>query len=99
MEFHQQLKTKITSLYTNSIINITFVTMVFTQFNIKVKCIKSDNGNEFKLTNFYNKNGISYHNSCVGIPQQNGIVERKYQLLLAITRVVLFQSNLQKKKY
>ena len=31
-----------------------FVTFVETQFSTKIKCVQSDNGPEFKLTNFWN---------------------------------------------
>jgi hypothetical protein len=47
--------------------------MVSTQFNTKVKCIRSATGNEFKIVSFYHENGIEHQNSCVATPQQNGI--------------------------
>jgi hypothetical protein len=46
-----------------------FVKMVHTQFNTKIKCIRSDNGHEFKLSNFYHGHGIVHQNSCVATPQ------------------------------
>ena len=32
---------------------VSFYNMVFTQFNIKIKCFRSDNALEFKLSDFY----------------------------------------------
>jgi len=71
-----------------------FVNFVHSQFNSKIKCIRTDNGNEFLLKDFYSVNGILHQNSCVGTPQQNGIVERKHQHLLSVARSLLFQANL-----
>jgi len=71
-----------------------FVKMVNAQFNSKVKCIRSDNGNEFLLKDFYSKNGILHQNSCVETPRQNGIVERKHQHILGTARALLFQADL-----
>lgn len=45
--FLMRLKYETTSLIQS------FVTMVKTQFNYHIKCIRSDNANEFILTNFY----------------------------------------------
>jgi hypothetical protein len=73
-----------------------FVKMIQTQFSITIKCIRSDNGNEFLLRDFYAETGILHQTSCVGTPQQNGIVERKHQHILGVTRALLFQSNLPK---
>lgn len=66
----RQLMTKVSSpeyilSHQIKIINIhsykSFVSMVNTQFNAKVKCIRSDNRNEFMLKDFYK--GIRY-TSC-----------------------------------
>ena len=73
---------------------ISFITMAETQFNCKVKFVRSDNGPEFNLVSFYNSKGIIHQKSCVETPQQNGVVERKHQQILNITRALMFQSNL-----
>jgi hypothetical protein len=73
-----------------------FVKMIQTQFKITIKCIRSDNGTEFLLRDFYAETGILHQTSCVGTPQQNGIVERKHQHILGVTRALLFQSTLPK---
>lgn len=67
--------------------------MFYTQFNTMVKCITSNNGNEFMLKPFFQKSGIIHQTSCVGTPQQNGIVERKHQHILGITRAILYQTH------
>ena len=55
-----------------------FCTMVETQFSRKVKVIRTDNGTEFIMSDFFAKRGILHHLSYVETPQQNAIVERKH---------------------
>jgi transposase InsO family protein len=69
-----------------------FIQSVETQFDKKVKVIRSDNGPEFLMAEFFNSRGIAHHTSCVETPQQNGIVERKYQHILSTCRAIMFQS-------
>ena len=65
-----------------------FVVFVQTQFETTIKIIKSNNGTEFFLTNFFVNKGIVHQISCVNTPQQNNIVERKYDHLLNITALI-----------
>ncbi|XP_075101952.1 uncharacterized protein LOC142177370 [Nicotiana tabacum] len=63
------------------------------QFNIKVKKVKSDNALELgkgsQQSDFLLSHGILHETSCVGIPQQNGIVDRKHRHLLEVAREFL----------
>lgn len=71
-----------------------FVTLVERQFETKVKVIRSDNGAAFIMHQFFESTGIVHQTSRVETPQQNGIIERKHQHLLNVTRALLFQSKL-----
>jgi len=71
-----------------------FYNLVNTQFGTRIKYLRSDNGTEFQLTDFYRKNGIIHQKTCVKTPQQNGIVERKHQHILNVVRAIRFQANL-----
>jgi len=43
---------------------------------------------------FFHAKEIIHKTSCVETPQQNGIVERKHQHLLNVTRAIRFQAKL-----
>jgi hypothetical protein len=75
----------------NNIIN--FIAYLENQFHTSLKCLRSDNGTEFALTDFFLSKGIIHQKSCVETPQQNGVVERKHQHILNVARSFLFQSN------
>ena len=71
-----------------------FVTLIHTHYQITLKYIRSDNGPEFLLPEFYASKGIIHQKSCVETPQQNGRVERKHQHILNVARALLFQYKL-----
>lgn len=77
-----------------------FLPIIKTQFNTKVKIIRTDNGTEFvgKYTeHIFNSFGIVHQKTCVHTPQQNGVVERKHKHLLEIARALMFQASLPQK--
>jgi len=74
-----------------------FYHMVHTQFNTKVKVLRSDNGREFSsrpMTKFYAEHGILHQTSCIDTPQQNGRIERKHRRILDVARALQFQAHL-----
>ncbi|CAH9124860.1 unnamed protein product, partial [Cuscuta epithymum] len=74
-----------------------FCNLVETQFEARVKRIRSDNGVEFQtniLSEYYARCGIIFETSCTDTPQQNGVVERKHRHILEIARALRFQSGL-----
>ena len=59
---------------------------------MKIKKVRSDNGTEYKNANvdtFLDKEGISREFSATYTPQQNGVVERKNQTLIKMSRMML----------
>jgi len=73
-----------------------FVVFVQTQFETAIKIIRSDNGIEFVMTNFFVNKGIVHQTSCVNTPQQNSTVERKHGHLLNVARALMIQFHLPK---
>ncbi|GKD04394.1 putative RNA-directed DNA polymerase [Tanacetum coccineum] len=76
---------------------VNFYNIILTQFNIKIKVIRSDNGTEFtnnKMTEFLNTMGILHQTTCAYTPQQNGIAERKHRHLLNVARSLMFQGGI-----
>ncbi|CAN1263050.1 Retrovirus-related Pol polyprotein from transposon TNT 1-94 [Linum perenne] len=73
-----------------------FVAMVKTQFQKTIKIVRSDPGGEFTSTalhEFYRREGILFQQSCPGVSEQNGLVERKHRHILDLTRAILIQSR------
>ncbi|XP_075104620.1 uncharacterized protein LOC142178736 [Nicotiana tabacum] len=72
--------------------------MVERQFNKKTRRVRLDNawelGKGTQKSKFFQEQGIIHETSCVAIPQQNKIVEKKHRHLLEIAIGLLFQSNI-----
>ena len=78
---------------------LNFYNMINTQFDVRIKRFRSNNGKEFFnqiLTQFFQKEGIIHESSCVSAPQQNKVAERKNGHLLDVTRALLFHKNVPK---
>lgn len=87
------LKEKSDVLY----IFMNFCAMIQTQFNTKVKVMRSDNGTEFTVSTiqtYLRKEGILQQTLCVITPEQNGRVESKHRHILNVARALRFQANL-----
>ncbi|CAN0876377.1 Retrovirus-related Pol polyprotein from transposon TNT 1-94 [Linum grandiflorum] len=73
-----------------------FISMIQTQFNHTVKVICSDSGGEYSSTSlhdFYKKQGIIFQSSCLGVSEQNGLVERKNRHVMELARALLLDSR------
>lgn len=71
----------------------TFYELIFTQFNLHIKSVRSANAPELNFVEYFKTKGIIHYHSCVERPQQNSVVERKHQHILNVARALLFQSN------
>ena len=57
-----------------------FHKMIETQYNAKVRVLRSDNGGEyqsFDLQKYLEGHGIIHQTTCSNTPQQNGVAEQK----------------------
>lgn len=52
---------------------------------------RNNNGGEFDMKEFYLENAIIHLRTWVETPQQNAIVERKYQRILNVGRALKFK--------
>jgi hypothetical protein len=69
-----------------------FFSLIETQFNLKIKSLRSENGSEFAMTDFFSSKGAIHQLSCIETPQQTVVAERKHQHLLNVARQ--FQAKL-----
>ena len=73
-----------------------FSSRASTNFGVKIKHIRSDNGTEFKNTDFddyLDELGITHELSAPYTPQQNGVVERRNRTLVEVARTMLDEYN------
>jgi transposase InsO family protein len=76
-----------------------FHKMVSTQFDTKVRVLRSDNGTEYMdgaFQNYLRENGIVHQTTCVNTPAQNGVAERKNRHLLEVARALLLARDVPK---
>ena len=69
-----------------------FSSRASTNFGVKIKHIRSDNGTEFKntsLNEYPDMLGVTHELSAPYTPQQNGVVERKNMTLVEMARTML----------
>ena len=77
-----------------------FVEMTKTQFNKRVKVIRSDRGREYindDLQQYLKAKGIKMQYTAAYSPQQNGVAERKNRSLMEMARCMLIDANMDKK--
>ncbi|WCJ22400.1 Retrovirus-related Pol polyprotein from transposon RE1 [Euphorbia peplus] len=94
---YQQVSCSGDKYYQVSQLIAAFVAMIGTQFEKKIKVIRTDNGTEFIgfATHYvFQSNGILHQRTCPHTPQQNGVVERRHRSLTSIARALLKEGHL-----
>jgi hypothetical protein len=74
-----------------------FKELVENETDLKIKCLRSDNGGEFtsnEFRDFCEEHGIKRQFSTARTPQQNGVVERKNKTVQEMARTMLNDSKL-----
>jgi transposase InsO family protein len=74
-----------------------FKAMAKNETNIKIKCLRSDNGGEFtsnKFNDFCETHGIKRHFSTPRTPQRNGVVEKKNRTVQEAAITILNEAKL-----
>ncbi|CAL2241680.1 unnamed protein product [Prunus armeniaca] len=73
-----------------------FCAIVFTQFHVRVKVFRTDNGAEYvnnPLTHFFRDQGIIHPTTTPFTPQQNGVFEGKNRQLLEVACSLLLDMS------
>ena len=65
-------------------------------YDIKIKCIRSDKGDEYAFFEFCESTGIVHETSIGYTRQQNGISKRKNRTLIEMVNVMIFNVGLSK---
>src|SRR5436190_20907796 len=76
-----------------------FDSYVRTQFDKRIKVLRSDNGTEYTNKEFgayLSSQKIQHQTTCPDTPAQNGVAERKNRHLLEVARALMFQMNVPK---
>ncbi|WJZ86543.1 hypothetical protein VitviT2T_005990 [Vitis vinifera] len=71
--------------------------MIETQYNAKVRVLRSDNGGEYQssdLQKYLEEHGIIHQTTCSNTPQQNGVAERKNWHLLEVVHASLIVAKI-----
>ena len=76
--------------YEASSLLINFVTLIETQFHVRIKQIRLENAKELAIIDFSHSKGILRQFFYVERPEQNSIVERKHQHLLNVAGGLFF---------
>lgn len=73
---------------------VSFYNMIKIQFGIILNALRSNNAFEFNMIDFFSAHGIVHQKSCACTLQQNSVVKRKHQHILAIARALKIQSHI-----
>ena len=77
-----------------------FKELIENESDMKLKCLKSDNGGEFvsnEFGNYCNEHGIKRQFSAARTPKQNGVVERKNRIVLEMARTMVNEAGISDK--
>lgn len=66
------------------------IDFVHVQFGVMVQCVRSYNGGEFQMLDYYVVRDIIHQKSCVAMPLQNGIVEHKHRHIMNVACALKF---------
>ena len=77
-----------------------FKELVENEAELRIKCLRSDNGGEFtskEFNHYCEEHGIKIQLSVAMTPQQNGVAERKNRTVMEMARSMLNDSQLNDK--